>query len=109
MNYQPLFDYFDKQENVSTEIQACLESLKASIKERPVFTEKGLAIFRAMRALNAENLKAKDIAAAMEIPAKTVSGSMKRLVDDGFVSAYGKNPSLYTLTEYGKNYDISNL
>ena len=46
--------------------------------------------------------KAKDIADAMEISSKTVSGAMRKLVTDGYVEKTGKNPVIYNITLKGK-------
>jgi DNA-binding PadR family transcriptional regulator len=37
---------------------------------------------------------------------RTISGAMRKLVNDGFVEKIGKDPVIYTLTEKGKNYII---
>lgn len=42
----------------------------------------------------------------MEISSRKVSGSIRKLVSDGFVEKFGSNPVVYTLTEKGKNFDI---
>jgi predicted transcriptional regulator len=50
--------------------------------------------------------KAKDISEAIGTPSKGVSGSMRKLVNDGFCEKLGQNPVIYSLTEKGKNYSI---
>lgn len=74
--------------------------------DKPLFTETGLQILEYLKAQDAKSLKAKDIADGMEISSRKVSGSIRKLVTDGFVEKYGANPVVYTLTKKGKNFDI---
>lgn len=74
--------------------------------DKPLFTETGLQILEYLKAQDVKSLKAKDIADGMEISSRKVSGSIRKLVTDGFVEKYGVNPVVYTLTEKGKNFDI---
>lgn len=74
--------------------------------EKPLFTETGLQILEHLQKHKAKSLKAKDIADGMEISSRKVSGSIRKLVSDGFVEKFGSNPVVYTLTEKGKNFDI---
>lgn len=74
--------------------------------EKPLFTETGLQILEYLQGQNTKSLKAKDIADGMEISSRKVSGSIRKLVSDGFVEKFGSNPVVYTLTEKGKNFDI---
>ena len=50
--------------------------------------------------------KAKDIAEGLFISSRTVSGAMRKLVADGFVEKVGQDPTIYSLTENGKNINI---
>ena len=50
--------------------------------------------------------KAKDIADGLYISSRAVSGSLRKLVTDGFCEKVGTDPVVYTLTEKGKNYKI---
>ena len=74
-----------------------------------VLTEKGRIILLYMR--KEENLfnnifKAKDIADGLGINGKSVSGSMKKLVLDGYVEKIGANPVCYSITDIGKDFNI---
>jgi Mn-dependent DtxR family transcriptional regulator len=51
-------------------------------------------------------MKAKDIGDELFISSRTVSGALRKLVNDGFVEKIGQNPVIYTLTEKGKNYNF---
>ena len=59
------------------------------------------------RGITGDNLlKARDIAEGLFVSSRTVSGSMRKLVADGFVEKVGQDPAIYTITEKGKNYNI---
>lgn len=73
---------------------------------KPEITEAGLAILEYMQNCESTNLKAKDIAAGMNQASRKVSGSIRKLVTDGFVDKYGQNPVIYSLAEKGKTFDI---
>jgi large conductance mechanosensitive channel protein len=50
--------------------------------------------------------KAKEIAEGMFISSRAVSGSMRKLVSDGYVEKIGADPVMYLITEKGKNINI---
>ena len=50
--------------------------------------------------------KAADIGSILDKPAKAVSGSLRKLVSDGFVEKIGEKPILYALTEKGKTFEV---
>jgi predicted transcriptional regulator len=77
-------------------------------EEKEEFTETGKRILICMQASEKEMWKAKDIADEIEISSKSVSGSMRKLVTDGYVEKQGKNPVIYTLTLKGKEKDLNN-
>ena len=72
---------------------------------KPEVTEAGIGILEFMQNSETSNLKAKDIAEGMDISSRKVSGSIRKLVTDGFVEKFGKSPVIYSLTEKGKNFD----
>ena len=72
---------------------------------RPRFTDNGKLVLEYMQ----ENVdtynnlfKAKDIGEGMEISSRTVSGAMRKLVNDAYVEKVGENPTVYSLTAAGK-------
>jgi predicted transcriptional regulator len=74
-------------------------------KEKPPITEKGVAILQAMRDNKDKYnnvFKAKDVAEIMFCSSRSVSGSMRKLVTDGFVDKAGTDPTVYSLTEKGE-------
>lgn len=48
----------------------------------------------------------KEMAEAFFTSGRSVAGSMRKLVNDGYVNKVGKDPVLYSLTEKGKNYQL---
>jgi predicted transcriptional regulator len=55
---------------------------------------------------NIKMTKSKDIAAGLGLSSRAVSGTLRKLVNDGFVDKMGKDPIIYTITEKGTNYTI---
>lgn len=78
-------------------------------KEKVAFTENGKIVLTFMKE-NAEvfgnMFKAKDCEGA-GISSKTASGALRKLVTDGYVEKLGKNPVIYSLTDKGKEVDLS--
>jgi len=78
------------------------------VTEKPMFTDNGKLVLQYMKDnLDTENWKAKDIGEGLFISSKTVSGAMRKLVTDGFVEKVGQDPTIYSLTENGKNIEIN--
>ena len=78
-------------------------------KEKPMFTDNGKLIMEYLKSLpdDISAMKSKDIAEALVVSSRTVSGSMRKLVSDGFVEKIGDSPVLYKITEKGKNIEIN--
>ena len=76
-------------------------------EEKPVFTDNGKLVMKYLQELSNDTpIKAKEIAEGMFVSSRTVSGSMRKLVSDGFVEKVGQDPVMYALTEKGKNIKI---
>ena len=92
---------------MTEEIKQYMEALSTSVKEKPELTDNGKLVLKYMQEHN-ETLtwKAKDIAEGLCISSRTVSGAMRKLVNDEFAEKIGDNPVIYTLTNKGKNYKI---
>ena len=78
-------------------------------KEKPMFTDNGKLIMKYLKSLpdDVSAMKSKDIAEVLVVSSRTVSGSMRKLVSDGFVEKIGDSPVLYKITEKGKNIEIN--
>lgn len=75
--------------------------------EKPMFTDNGKLILKFMQEhLETSMWKAKDLGEGLFISSRTASGAMRKLVTDGFVEKVGENPSVYSITEKGKNIEI---
>ena len=90
-------------ENVKTYIGILRDD---RVKEKPVLTDGGKKILKYMQECGIPALKAKDIAEGLFISSRGVSGSLRKLVTDGFCDKVGQDPVVYTLTEKGKNFVI---
>ena len=76
-------------------------------KEKPMFTDNGKLILNFLREnQDTTTWKARDIAEGLFISSRTVSGSIRKLVNDGFVEKISKDPVIYSITELGKTVEI---
>ena len=81
----------------------------ADKKEKPALTENGKAILSYLQENLADKpFKSADVAQGMGISARGISGSLRKLVSDGFCDRTGKDPIVYELTEKGRNFIITN-
>jgi predicted HTH transcriptional regulator len=83
-----------------------------SLKKEPVskgMTENGKKILKWMQE-NQERMTnlftSKEIGEGLFISGRSVAGSIKKLVTDGYVMKQGQNPIQYSLTESGIEYDL---
>ena len=86
------------------------EGLKATeVKEKPVFTQKGAEILVWMQNNYQQYnnvMKAKEIGEGMFITSRAVSGSIRKLITDGYVEKIAGSPICYSLTEVGKTCSV---
>lgn len=76
--------------------------------EKPVLTDMGKMILKLLQDNpSTEVWKAKDIGEGLLVSSRVVSGGIRKLCSDGFVDKVGQDPVLYTITEKGKNIEIS--
>ena len=72
--------------------------------EKPMFTDNGKQIMVFLQEhTDTPMWRAKDIAEEIFLSSRAVSGSMRKLVSDGFIEKVGQDPVNYSLTEKGKN------
>lgn len=97
-------DFFGQDEEAMAAVDY-FRSLSKT-KETKLFTEKGIQILTYMQE-NAEKcggqFKAKELGEGLFIAPRAISGSMRKLVTDGYVNKVGKDPVVYELTELGKS------
>ena len=104
-----LFSKVDINE-VDSDIVAYWEALKGTGDvEKPTFTDNGKLVMEYLKGLpeGSPALKAREIAEALFVSSRSVSGAMRKLVTDGFVEKIGQDPVMYSLTEKGKNIEIN--
>lgn len=87
------------------------EDYKKCLTPPKDMTENGLKVLTWMQGHIEEMsnvFTAKEIGEGLFTSGRSISGSMKKLVNDGYVEKIGKNPVQYSLTETGKLYHIDN-
>lgn len=81
----------------------------SSNKDKPAFTDNGKIILKCLQDhIERETWKAKDIAEELFISSRTVSGSIRKLVTDGYVEKVSQDPVIYRITEKGKEVIFEN-
>ena len=111
---QEFIDYVEENlmsinyESIPENVKVYWESLKKK-EEKPLFTENGKKILTFLRDNSeVESWKARDIAEGLFMSPRSVSGSMRKLLTDGYCEKTGKDPVCYLLTEKGKTFSIDN-
>lgn len=110
--YIEFFDYVDETvcsmpDNIKQTFEELKEMFEHEVKNKPLFTENGLEILKYLQSCGIKRMKAKEIAEGMNTTSRRVSGGIRKLVTDGFVDKGGQNPVIYTLTNKGKNFDLT--
>lgn len=72
--------------------------------EKPEFTDNGKLILKYLQdhATDIPMAKAKDIGEGLFVSSRVVSGAIRKLVTDGYVEKIGQDPTVYAITEKGK-------
>ena len=96
------------EELMSESVKAYIEALSSTQNDKPEITDNGKLILNYMQKNDMPMWKARDIAEGLFVSSRGVSGSLRKLVQDGFCEKVGENPAIYALTEKGKNYKIDN-
>lgn len=98
----------DYAKSIMTEdVKMYLEILRSGKdSSAPEITDNGKVVLKYMQDNNIKMAKSKDIAEGLGISSRAVSGTLRKLVNDGFAEKIGKDPVIYTLSEKGKNYKI---
>lgn len=89
-------------EGLSEDALTYFEKLKATPAEKTDLTEKGRKILDFLKGSEEEPLTAKEIGEGLFTTGRAVSGSLRKLVNDGYVSKDDSNPIKYSLTDAGK-------
>ena len=91
---------------MTKDIEDYIKILEDNSSNKNELTDNGRVILKYLQDTDSSMLKAKDIGEGLFLSSRTVSGSMRKLVADGFVEKIGKDPAIYKITEKGKNYNI---
>ena len=94
------------EELMTDNIKAYMDALMDSKNDKPELTDNGKVILDYMQKSDVPMMKARDIAEGLFISSRAVSGSLRKLVNDGFCEKVGQDPVVYALTEKGRNYKI---
>jgi DNA-binding PadR family transcriptional regulator len=87
------------------------EFKNGKVKNSGAMTENGQKILAWMQEnVNSMNniFTSKEAAEALFTSGRSIAGSMRKLVNDGYVDKVGKDPVQYSLTDAGKNYQFDN-
>lgn len=107
---------FDKYYNHTTDtyeffredLEKILENISTPQKTIKI-TENGTKIIAAMQKNQEKYINvftAKNLGELLFMSPRSISGSMKKLIADGFVEKVGANPVAYGLTKLGKSYEF---
>ena len=88
---------------MSDNVKAYWEAFKGNEGNKPAFTENGKKVLVFLQAQTDTDMwKAKEIGEELMVSSRTVAGSMRKLVSDGYVEKIGQDPVVYAITEKGK-------
>jgi len=104
---------FEEDKEIYKKALEYFEELKsAPATQKPEITENGAKILKYMQ----ENyqkynnvFKSKEIGEGLFISSRSVSGSMKKLITEGFVNKIGTDPVAYEISQKGIDKDLSNI
>lgn len=91
--------------NVPTEALEFFEDYKKGKSAAKAYTDKGIAVIKALREID-DWITAKSLGEQMDISGRSVSGTMRKLVTDGFVEKRTGSPASYRITDKGKTCDF---
>ena len=77
------------------------------VVEKPPFTDNGKLILGYLQEHSEDILKAKSIGEGLNISSRTVSGAIRKLVTDGYVTKVSEDPVVYQITEKGKAAELN--
>jgi predicted transcriptional regulator len=92
--------------NMTDSIKNYIDSIRDSDTNKPEITDSGKVILKHLQMFPDKPFKARDIAEDLFISSRSVSGTMRKLVADGFCEKIGKDPAIYAITEKGKKFII---
>jgi predicted transcriptional regulator len=97
---EALFTKYSFEDNIPQEAFDFFEDYKKGRSSNRLFTEKGIAILKEMREVN-DWISAKALGERMDVSGRSVSGTMRKLVTDGYIEKQAGTPAAYKITEAG--------
>ena len=95
------------EDKMTDNVQKYIEALTEKTDDKPILTDNGKLILDYLQKHSEmSTFKSRDIAEGLFVSARMVSGSIRKLVNDGFVERIGQDPAVYSITEKGKNFVI---
>jgi predicted transcriptional regulator len=92
--------------SVPSEALEFFEDYQKSNSVAKEMTEKGYNLLQELKEVN-DWITAKSLGERLDISGRSVSGTMRKLVSDGFVEKQAGNPASYRVTEKGMNYNMN--
>ena len=77
------------------------------VTEKPEITDNGKIVLKYLQTAPDGVYKSRDIAEGLFVSSRMVSGTIRKLVTDGYVDKIGTDPTIYCITEKGKNFTIN--
>jgi hypothetical protein len=100
---------FNDDDNIKIALEYFEEFKNNKTKEKVELTENGAKILNYMhenRKKYNNIFKAKEIGEGLFMSGRSVSGSMRKLISEGFVEKIGSDPVTYAITDLGIKKDI---
>ena len=102
MNLNTAIKELEKEKVLRTSLFKLTHEIK-----NPLFTENGKRLLICLQEHpEKEAWKAREVADELGISSRSVSGGMRKLVNDGFVEKLNDNPVVYAITNKGKEITI---
>lgn len=102
-----LGNYEWQSEGAKTYWEALQTSKEVSKKQ---FTDNGKLILKFLQDHKEINMwKARDIADGIFVSSRSVSGSIRKLIADGYVEKIGQNPVIYSITQKGIDTNLEEI
>jgi len=79
---------------------------KGRTSNRKEITEKGIVILNGLKEVN-DWITAKSLGEKIDMSGRSVSGSLRKLVEDGFVEKRAGTPAVYKVTEKGLGFEAT--
>lgn len=101
-------DFTSKAMTLSTvdEFNALYDELTKSPSKAQAMTKNGATVLKFLQTRPTDHMVSKDIGVEIDLSSRSVSGSLRKLVADGYVEKTGSNPTSYRITAKGLDYNF---